>query len=157
MKKLIILFLLLSLSAYSFSQNGEAPLKKGSKQINFGLGLDSSGLPLYGQMDFAVSNDITVSPMVGFTLDGKNSFISFAGYGSYHFNRLLNIPQNWDFYAGVNLGFRLCLSNNTGTSPLIFGMQTGGRYYWNDHWGVHLELGWSVSRYVGRFGLSYKL
>jgi len=157
MKKLIILFLLLSLSTYSFSQNGEAPLRKGSKQINFGLGLDSSGLPLYGQMDFAVSNDITVSPMVGLTLGGEDSFISFAGYGSYHFNRLLNIPQNWDFYAGVNLGFRLCLSNNTGTSPLIFGMQTGGRYYWNDHWGVQLELGWGVSHYIGRFGLSYKL
>ena len=54
MKKLIILFLLLSLSTFSFSQNGEAPLRKSSKQVDFGLGLDSSGLPLYGQMDFAV-------------------------------------------------------------------------------------------------------
>lgn len=135
---------------------GKAPLYTGQKQINFGLGLDTDGLPIYAQLDFAVSPDITVSPMVALTAGNAYSFTTLGAHGDYHFNSLLDIPSNWDFYAGVNLGFRFYLSGHSGTGPLDLGLQVGGRYYWDQNWGINLEFGGGAG-FGGRVGVSRKL
>ena len=164
MKKTLLLVIFLTISIFTFaqvddsasSQIGKAPLNKGDKQINFGLGLDTDGLPVYAQLDFAVSPDITVSPMVALTAGNSYSFTTIGVHSDYHFNSLLNIPSNWDFYAGANLGFRFYMSSHSGTSPLSLGLQIGGRYYWNQRWGVNLELGGGAG-FGSRIGVSRKL
>ena len=163
-KKTLFLVSFLLISILTFAQEadtisnqvGKAPLNKGEKQINFGLGLNTDGLPVYAQLDFAVSRDITVSPMVALTAGNSYSFTTIGVHSDYHFNSLLDIPSNWDFYAGANLGFRFYMSQHSGTSPLHLGLQIGGRYYWNQRWGVNLELGGGAG-FGSRIGVSRKL
>jgi hypothetical protein len=164
MKKTLLLVSLMIVSIFGYSQTpnttygqtGKAPLNKGEKQINFGLGLDTDGLPVYAQLDFAVSPDITVSPMVALTAGSSISYASIGVHSDYHFNRIMDIPSNWDFYAGLNLGFRMFIGASNGTSPLDLGIQVGGRYYWSRDWGVNLEFGGGAG-FGGRVGVSRRL
>lgn len=135
MKKILLLSIVILFSGAMLAQNGEAPLSKGDKQLNFGLGFSSNGLPVYAGVDFAVHNDVTVGPMVKVNFDDNTSF-SLLGRADYHFNRIIGIPNNWDFYAGGNIGF------NVGNDfDLDWGLQVGGRWYWSDKWGLNLEFG----------------
>jgi len=81
--------------------------------------------------------------------------------GNYHFNSLLDIPNNWDFYAGLNLGFYIWNSSDdypgSNTSGLGLGAQVGGRYYFNDKLGVNLEFGGGNAFSGGKVGVSVRL
>jgi len=162
MKKTITTFILVLAVAFAHSQS---PLPKGSKQVNFGLGFSSHGIPIYGGMDFAVHDNVSV----GFDLsyrgynnnEYKHSIFGIAGRVDYHWNKLLNIPANWDFYAGANIGFSIWSEpddnyHGDDYSGLGLGIQVGGRYYFNDNWGINLELGGGNRMSGGRIGMSYK-
>jgi outer membrane immunogenic protein len=71
------------------------------------------------------------------------------------------MPSNWNFYAGLNVGFYAWSSpkdylgnNNTG---LGLGGQIGGRYFFNNRWGLNLEFGGGNAFSGGKFGLTMKL
>jgi hypothetical protein len=153
MRKITLLLAFIAITTLAMAQS--APLSKGEKQLNFGLGF-GSGLPAYFGMDFAVHDDITLGGTLGVNLDGFD-YLSIAGRGDYHFNRIIGIPSEWDFYAGLNLGFVTGLNDYTGTSGLDLGAQVGGRYYWNDKWGINLEAGGGMINYGGKVGLTMKL
>ena len=89
-------------------------------------------------MEWAVHNDITVGGLAAINLDGFD-WISFKGKGDYHWNRLIGIPSNWDFYAGAGIGFKIGFDGNS--SGLDFDIHVGGRWYWSEKWGLNLELG----------------
>lgn len=162
----ILAFLLLLFSFTAFSQS---PIPKGSAQLNAGVGLSEWGIPFYVGFDFGVHEDITVGGEFSFRSFEENwkqnkykhSIMGFSGNGNYHFNRILNIPQNWDFYAGLNIGFYVWESPNaypgSHTSGLGLGGQVGGRYYFNDKLGLNLEFGSGNAFSGGKFGLSIKL
>jgi hypothetical protein len=149
MKKKVTLSIFMAFALF-LSVNAKAPLSKGAKQFNFGLGQSSAGLPVYGGLDFAVHNDVTVGPQVNLVL-GDNNSIVVLGRGDYHFNSLLEIPSSWDVYAGANIG--LNLSNGVDIEP---GIQIGGRWYWSNKWGLNLEFGGGKD-YGVSLGLSMKL
>jgi outer membrane immunogenic protein len=71
----------------------------------------------------------------------------------------MNIPSNWDFYAGLSLGFYFW--NSSGdypgdhTSGMGLGLQVGGRYYFNEKFGLNLQLGGGTIG-AGRFGVSIR-
>ncbi|RKD92260.1 hypothetical protein [Mangrovibacterium diazotrophicum] len=134
MKKRILFIALVLISGSIFAQ-GSAPLSKGEQQLNFGLGASDHGLPVYIGADFAFHNDWTAGPVLKLILDDDTKFAAL-GRVDYHWNRLLDIPSNWDFYLGANVGV---LSNNG--ADLNLGLQLGGRYYWSNRWGVNLEVG----------------
>jgi hypothetical protein len=140
---------LLSLTLHS--AHAQSPVGDGGKQINFGLGLHSRYLPMYFGMDFGVHPDITAGFQIG--LDLGLDYLSLSGRGDYHFNTLLEIPRDWDFYAGLSVGFAQGIDNRY-NSGLALGLQIGGRYYWNSDWGVNLELGGGVAFTGGRLGVS---
>lgn len=133
------------------AQEGQAPLPKGGKQLNFGLGFTSYGLPTYLGIDFAIHRDWTLGPVVRIIFDEDRSNFGALGRVDYHWNRLLNIPSNWDFYLGANVG--VISSNDV---DLDLGLQIGGRYYWNNRWGINLEFGGGTG-YGSSLGLSVKL
>ncbi len=145
------IFVMLSLCTIATAVHAQSPIGKGGKQINFGLGLYSSSIPVYFGMDFGVHEDITVGFQTG--LDLEFDYISFSGRGDYHFNTLLEIPRDWDFYAGLGIGFSVGIDNNY-TSGLDLGAQVGGRYYWNSDWAVNLEFGGGIEFSGGRVGVS---
>ncbi|PTN08934.1 hypothetical protein [Mangrovibacterium marinum] len=134
MKKRFLTMALLLISAAVFAQS--APLAQGEKQLNFGLGESNHGLPLYIGADFAFHNDWTAGPVLKLILDDDDSKFAAIGRVDYHWNRLMEIPSNWDFYLGANLG----VLSGDGVD-LNLGLQIGGRYYWSDRWGVNLEIG----------------
>jgi len=147
----IALLMTLFLSGMAFAQQGEAPLAKGEKQMNFGVGLANSTLPVYVGMDFAIHNDITVGGQVG--LDMNFDWISVMARGDYHFNRIIGIPKDFDFYGGAGLGVNIGMGGHS--TSLGLSLHLGGRWYWSEKWGLNLEIGGGTT-YRGLLGVSMK-
>jgi hypothetical protein len=145
MKKVTLIIAFIAFAVLGFSQ--AAPLSKGGKQLNFGLGFSHYGIPAYVGMDFAFHNDWTAGPVIKVVID-EDVYFGALGRVDYHWNRLLEIPRNWDFYLGANVGFLSGEDNG-----LDLGLQLGGRYYWSEKWGLNLEFGGGTG-YGTSIGLS---
>jgi hypothetical protein len=153
--------------------SAQSPIAKGQSQLNFGVGFSSWGVPLYFGFDHGVHKDITLGAEFSFRNFNDNyrnqryrrSIIGFSGNANYHFNTILNIPSNWDFYAGLNLGFYHWTNRERDrdlyrdgyNSGVGLGAQVGGRYYFNKNVGVNLEFGGGNAFSGGKFGLSILL
>ena len=167
MKKLSVILLLSLITLFTVS--AQSQIGKGRKQLNAGVGLSGWGVPVYVGMDFGISQDITLGFEGSFRSYNQNyekikynsSIIGFSGNGNYHFNRVFSIPDNWDFYAGLNLGFYVWSSPDNypgdGTSGLGLGGQIGGRYFINHNFGLNLEVGGGNAFSNGKFGITYIL
>lgn len=165
MKKLFLVFALALVSGFSYSQS---PLPMGHNQLNFGVGLSEWGVPFYIGLDHSVHQDITVGGEFSYRSYDENysnysyhhNITGLSANGNYHFNTVLNIPNNWDFYAGLNLGFYIWTSPNayagSHQSGLGLGGQIGGRYYFTNTIGLNLEFGGGNAFSGGKFGLSFK-
>jgi outer membrane immunogenic protein len=171
MKKTVVLSSFIFLSFFTFAQS---PIGKNGKQFNCGVGLTGYGVPVYFGLDFGVHPDITLGVEMSYKsyndtwydgnhvkYDAHHNIIGLSGNMNYHFNTILEIPKNWDFYAGLNVGYSVWTSpngyNGTSNSGLGLGLQVGGRYYFNNKLGINLELGGPLSGAGGKIGISYKL
>ena len=168
MKKLIFLVtvVLLFVAGSAYSQS---PLPVGRAQLNLGVGLSEWGVPFYVGFDYSVHRDITIGGELSYRAyrehwreyDYDHGVIGISGNANYHFNTLMHIPQNWDFYAGLNLGLYVWTSPDDylgdHTSGLGLGAQIGGRYYFTDKFGLNLELGGGNAFSGGKFGVTIKL
>lgn len=165
MKRISLFFALILISV--FAVQAQSPLSKGGKQLNAGIGFSGWGVPLYVGMDFGVSHDITLGFEGSFRsynqryakVDYRSTIFGFSGNGNYHFNRILEIPSNFDFYAGLNLGFYVWSSPSNypgdGSSGLGLGAQIGGRYFFKNNFGLNLEFGGGNAFSGGKFGVTY--
>lgn len=166
MKKLF----LLTAAIFTFhTVKAQCPINKGQAQLNAGFGFSSWGIPVYVGMDYGVHKDVTVGGEASFRSYRGNwnnnkyrhSVLGFSANGNYHFNHLLEIPLEWDFYAGANLGFYIWNSpddyDGDSVSGLGLGIQVGGRYYFNDKMGINLEFGGGNAFSGGKIGVSVKL
>jgi len=98
----IILILVWAESSYAQNRS-KIVIEKSKIQLNAGTGFYSGGFPIYAFAGFHVHPDWTVGPQVHFVFYDNFSFI-LSGRVDYHFNRLLKIPDNLDFYAGATMG-----------------------------------------------------
>ena len=149
--------------------SAQCPIAKGQAQLNAGVGLSGWGVPIYGGFDYGIHKDWTLGAEVSYmsyreeyhNYKYDHSIIGISGNGNYHFNHVLNIPTDWDLYAGLNLGFYVWSSpddyHGSHTSGLGIGAQLGGRYYFTDSFGVNLELGGGNAFSGGKLGVSIKL
>lgn len=166
MKKQYIILILFILTV---AVHAQSPIPKGTTQINAGFGLSSWGIPVYLGLDYGIHQDISIGGEVSFRSysenSGNNSYnhslIGISGNGNYHFNSLLKIPPQWDFYAGLNIGFYIWNSpsdyEGSHSSGLGIGAQVGGRYYFSRKVAINLELGGGNAFSGGKIGLSIKL
>ena len=164
-KILIAAVALLFVTSLSF---GQGSLGKGKSQLNAGLGLSGWGVPVYVGFDYGVHPDITIGGEASFASyrerysghDYNHTIMGFEGNGNYHFNRILNIPKEFDFYAGLNLGFYVWTSpdNYPGnhSSGLGLSAQVGGRYFFSNNLGLNLEFGGGSAFSGGKIGITYK-
>ncbi len=165
--KRISLIVLLSIVGLTYSF-GQGTLGKGGKQVNAGFGFSSFGVPVYVGADFGVHEDITIGPRISFRTHNQTfvgtrfsqnlTVVSFNG--NYHFNTLLELPGEWDLYAGLTIGYNIWSDNDQFSSSRASGAgldgQIGGRYFFTERFGVNLEFGGGYSS-GGFFGITYKL
>lgn len=166
----VICLVLLSTVTYALAQ---APLEKGGKQLNAGFGFSNWGVPIYAGLDFGVHPDITIGPQVSFRSFSENyrdingnkysyshTIFVIAFNGNYHFNTLLEIPSEWDLYAGLTLGYYMWSSPSgylgDRSSGLGLDAQIGGRYFFSEKFGINLEFGGGTAS-GGKIGITYKL
>lgn len=177
MKKLLLVALMLT-AITTFSQGN---LNKGDLQLNGGIGFSGWGMPVYGGIDYGVGKNFTVGGDLsyrGYSDKGgyyKYSYkvIGIGVNGNYHFNEVLEIPNEWDVYGGATLGYYIWKNsakyngpgediyygnnyNYAGSSGLGLGLQIGGRYFFTNKFGVNLEVG-GGSVFGGKLGITYKL
>jgi len=166
MKKLFIVSTFLLVVSIAKSQ-GSLPV--GKAQFNVGVGFSGWGVPVYAGIDVGVSQDITLGGELSVRSyrEGwkgyyyRHSIIGVSANGNYHFNRVLNIPRQFDFYAGINIGFYSWHSPDgypgDHSSGVGLGAQIGGRYYFNNKVGLNLEIGGGDVFSDGKIGLTFKL
>lgn len=163
--KCILLSFILFLFAGTIQ--AQCPIDPHRAQINAGVGLSNWGIPVYFGVDYCVVRDLTIGGEASMrlfnnTFAGNNNQTVFgiSGNGNYHFNRLLKINKNWDFYAGLNLGLFLWKNTNNnggGSTRLGLGGQIGGRYYFGKAFGLNLEVGGGNVFGGGKFGFSIRM
>ncbi len=166
MKKILLIIALISISTIGFSQNNEA---RTQNNLNLGVGFSGWGVPVYIGLDFGIARDFTLGLEFSYRNYRENwrndyyhhSIMGFSGNANYHFNRILQIPSNWDFYAGLNLGFFVWSSpdsyHGNHSSGLGLGGQVGVRYFLSNRIGLNLEFGGGNAFSGGKFGLTFKI
>lgn len=167
MKKILLIISLVFAISLAFGSNA---LAKGQTQLNTGVGFSSDwGVPLYLGLDYGVHPDVTVGGEISFqsyeekyhSYQYDHSIIGVFGNANYHFNNILEIPSNWDLYAGLSLGFYIWDSpddyNGSESTGLGLAGQLGARYYFTDKFGVNLELGGGNAFSGGKAGISFRL
>jgi outer membrane immunogenic protein len=165
MKKTVIILLLSFITVLTV--NSQSPLRKGGQQLNVGLGFSGWGVPLYVGLDFGIQRDFTLGIEGSFRTYRQNykevrynsTIIGLSGNGNYHFNRILEIPSDWDFYAGLNIGYYFWSTPSDYPGPyssgLGLGAQIGGRYFFRNNFGLNLEFGGGNAFSGGKFGITY--
>jgi hypothetical protein len=122
MKRITLIFFFTAIASFSYSQ--------AQRQLNFGLIGVSYEIPL--------GNAITIAP-AAYTNFNLN-YLTLGAKANYYFDELFGLTDAWDVYGGANLGFGLAISDSK-SSGLDFGLQVGGRWFWNETWGVYVEVG----------------
>ncbi len=165
MKKSIVIILLSFITALAV--NSQSPLGKGNHQLNAGLGLSGWGVPIFVGLDFGVQKDISLGIEGSFRSYNEkytgskynSSIFGLSFNGNYHFNSILEIPSNWDLYAGLNIGYFFWSTPRdypgTSSSGLGLGAQIGGRYFFSRTFGLNLEFGGGSAFSMGKFGITY--
>lgn len=166
MKKVLLSLSLVLITSFAF---GQSALYVGSSQLNLGLGLSDSGIPVYIGFDHSVARDVTLGAELSYRAYNENwqndyynhNIIGISGNANYHFNTIFGLSPHWDFYAGANVGFYIWTSPDgyTGnhSSSIGLGGQIGGRYYFNNSMGLNLEFGGGNAFNGGKIGLSFRL
>ncbi len=164
MKKILTAVSIL-VASFSFAQ---APLEKGSIQLNAGFGASTWGTPIYFGADYGASDVITIGAEASYqsykSFGITSTIIGIQGNANYHFNEILKISQEWDLYAGLNLNYynwNVGDENNTislvDDEPFGIGAQIGARYAISENFLVNLELGGGSVNSGGKIGITYKL
>lgn len=172
-----ILTLLTFIIGTTLSALAQNPIKMGERQFNAGLGIFGKGTAMYAGMDFGIVENISAGGEIAFhSKTSRFGFgkISYQGFGlganaNYHFNELLNLQEQWGLYAGLTLSYFKWNTNVTDSSGnpytyigtydydsgLKLDFQVGGRYFFNERFGLNLELG-GLSESGGKLGITYK-
>ena len=139
-------------------------------QLNAGIGVSGWGVPVYVGADYFVDNDISIGAEVSyqtfnetiFVQKYKSSILGIGVNGNYHFRRVLKLPNEWDLYAGIGIGYYIWSFDNvnyagSNTSGTGFGGQIGARYFINNKFAINAELGGASTTSGARIGITYKL
>ena len=146
MKKVILLIVAVFAMNFAFSQ--------ATKQLNFGL--------IGASFDIPVHADIAIAPMA--RTDFNLNHLVLGVKADYYFDNLIGLPSEWDFYAGLNAGYKIWLhddnyyndNKNYNNGHFDLGLEVGGRWFWSEKWGLNLELSGGIG-YGGMLGLTMRL
>src|SRR3954464_15395389 len=115
--------------------NAQNPLGVGKNQLNVGVGLSDWGIPVYIGLDHGIHRDFTIGAELSYRSYNENwkdasyrhNITGISGNVNYHFNHLLNIPKDFDLYAGANIGFYAWSSPDKYDGTHTSGLGLGGQ------------------------------
>lgn len=177
MKKSILLFIGISIAVIASAQYNT------DTYLNAGIGLSNWGIPVYLSYEKPIAQDINIGGGISASsvarkynngagkIVYRHTAVGLEGFGSYYFDRVLDIPSEFDVYAGLGLGFVFWntkltdgpngfdekYSGSAATSGLNLRGFVGARYHFNAKTSVNLELGGGNVFSGGRVGLSWAL
>lgn len=125
MKKLVTIIAITGVMLFS----GNSVFAQATRQLNFGL--------IGANFEIPISSVITIAPAAGTDLNLNHLVLGVKA--NYYFDDIFGLPSEWDVYGGANAGYGFGLDNNP--NDFEIGLQIGGRWFWNDKWGVYLEAG----------------
>lgn len=156
-------------SSLAMAQSKQA-FNNGDNLLNVGIGIGSpyfgagysASLPINPTVSFehgitdAISVGATASyasskynyNLVGTPYSYKETATYLGVRGSYHFNELLQIPEQFDVYGGATAGYVIVsVSDSQGYSASAasgagFGVFAGGKYYFASNIAVYAEAGY---------------
>ncbi len=165
MKKYSVLFLVVAV-LIGFSQLVKAQgFKEGGIDLDLGAGFTSSNgfMPVYFGGNYMIKDFLSVGAEMQFRIDYDNygpygsaydyhrSGFGFITRADYHFNQLLKLPEEFDVYAGIDMGiafFGDYKSNDTDYDwndgddfYFLAGPHVGGRWMFADKFGLNAEFG----------------
>lgn len=140
MKKLLTIMvisgLFLVLSGSLYAQESSTQESHGNALNVFVKFGDNSSISAH--YEFAVTQDITISPEARIWFSGKND-LAIGARGDFYFDRLFKLVEPWDIWGGVDLGF--VVSGDENKDDFDLNIHIGGEYKFNDMWGIILEIG----------------
>jgi len=118
-------------------------------ELNFGL--------IGANYEIPVHKDISIAP--GASTNFDLNWLTLHVKANYYFDNLLELTDEaWDVYGGIGTGFAIYNGNDNKDNGFDLGLHVGGRWFWNDKWGVYLEFGGgSTQGASGGVGLTVKL
>ncbi|MCK5824003.1 MAG: hypothetical protein KAG96_01190 [Ichthyobacteriaceae bacterium] len=139
MKKLLFLVAVLFISVATFGQ--------ARSQLNFGFIGVNYEIPITG--------DITVAPFAG--TNYSLNWLTAGVKANYYFDNLMQLPEQFDVYAGANAGYAFGINNSyKNYSKFDIGLQVGARWFWSEKWGVFIEAGGGNLGHNEGIGLTMK-
>ena len=182
MKKLIkLVFVAVLLLSFTQQSNAQTPNEEGAIDLNLGIGI-TSGLgfvPVYFGGNYMVNDWLSVGAQLSLRLDKtkytynhlvgnqkyKRTGFGIITCGDYHFNELLETPEEFDIFAGISLGVGIYGKSTYNdyvyqNSRVYFigGVHAGAKWFFSDKFGLHLVIGGrSGDGFHGDFGVTYKL
>ncbi|QDO95580.1 hypothetical protein FNB79_16915 [Formosa sediminum] len=119
------------------------------EELNFGLVGVNYEIPVH--------ENVTIAPGIGtdFDLD----WITLGVKANYYFDEIFGITDDaWDVYGGANAGYAIYTGDNDlDDSSLDLGLQVGGRWFWNDKWGIYAEFSGGINTVMPAIGVTMKL
>ena len=128
MRKLFIILTLVGVSMIAT----KTITAQAQRQLNFGL--------IGVNFEIPIAKNISIAPAAG--TDFNLNHLSLGVKANYYFDELFGLNSSWDVYGGANVGFGIALNKDNGNvNDLDLGLQVGGRWFWNEKWGVFVEVG----------------
>ena len=77
----------------------------------------------------------------------------------YYFDNIFGLDDpDWDVYGGIGGGYAIYNGDGNDSSDFDLGLLVGGRWFWNDNWGLYVEFGGGNTQGVtGGIGVTMKL
>ena len=143
MKKftLFFVFALMLTSATVFGQ--------ARSELNFGLIGVNYEIPVHA--------DITIAPSVATNFD--LDWLTLGVRANYYFDNIFGLDDpDWDVYGGAAGGYSIYNGDGNDSSGFDLGLLVGGRWFWNDNWGLYVEVGGGNTQgLTGGIGVTMKL
>ena len=146
MKKVILgaLFMAFGLVSAQEGAGTDAFKGKGDLKAQVGVNFQDLGTGIVASVDYGLAPSFSVGVQAGYLLGTKEVMGQKAKFddrfdvkvrASAHLGDVIGMPQNLDFYPGLNLGLK------------NFGAHAGVRYFFDKGFGVYGETKFPIARY----------
>jgi outer membrane immunogenic protein len=163
MKKFAILFVVAAMLMHFNPVVKAQGFKEGGVDLNLGLGVTSGNgfVPVYFGGNYMIKDFLSAGAEFQLRIDHGNyayygndnrygsTGFAFITRADYHFNSLLKLPEEFDVYAGIDLGYAIYGDYKHKDDPYTWshgnyflgGPHAGGRWMFSDKLGLNAEFG----------------